>query len=68
MKEAWKKIANHLNKKSNHKRFEVKNISTKTKIWKITCSNLSLQIRFILSECMTSLRCNDWVYWVKYKS
>ena len=68
MKEAWKKIINHLSKKSDHKRSEVKNISTKTETQKITCSDLSLQIRLILSKCMTSLRRDDWVYWVEYES
>ncbi len=68
MREAWKKIANHLNKKSSHKHFKVKNISMKTEIQKITRLNLSLQIRFILSKCMISLKRDDWVYWVKYKS
>ncbi len=68
MKEAWKKIANHLNKKSDYKRSEVENISMKIKTWKITCSDLSLQIRFILSKCMTSLKHDDQVYWVKYES
>ncbi len=68
MKEAWKKIANCLDKKSDHKHSEVKNISMKTETWKITRSDLSLQIRFILSRCTTSLRRDDQVYWVKYKS
>ncbi len=68
MKKVWKKIANHLSKKSDYKCSEVKNISTKTETWKITCSDLSLQIRFILSRCTTFLRRDDQVYWVKYKS
>ncbi len=68
MKEAWKKIANHLDKKSDHKHSEVKNISMKTETWKITCSDLSLQIKLILSRCTISLRRDDRVYWVKYES
>ncbi len=68
MKEAWKKIANHLNKKSDHKRSKVKNISMKTKTWKITRSDLSLRIRLILSRCTTSLKHDDRVYWVEYES
>jgi hypothetical protein len=68
MREMWKKIANRLNKKSDHKCSEVKNISTKTKIQKITCSDLSLQIKLILSRCTISLRRDDLMYWVEYKS
>ena len=68
MKEAWKNIANHLNKKSDHKRSEVENISTTKETQKIICSDLSLQIKFIINICMTSLRRDDLVYWVKYES
>ena len=68
MREAWKNITNHLDKKSNHKHFEVKNISTMKETWKIICSDLSLQIRLIIDKCMISLRRDDLVYWVKYKS
>ncbi len=68
MKEAWKNIANYLDKKSDHKRSEVKNISTTKETWKIICSDLSLQIRLIINKCITSLRRDDLVYWVKYES
>ncbi len=68
IREAWKNIANHLDKKSDHKRSEVENISTMKETWKIIRSDLSLQIRFIINKCTTSLRCDDLVYWVEYKS
>jgi len=68
MKEAWKNIANHLNKKSDHKRSEVKNISTMKETWKIICSDFSLQIRLIINKCITSLKHDDLVYWVEYES
>jgi len=68
MKEAWKNITNHLNKKSDHKHSEVKNISTTRETWKIICSDLSLQIRLIINRCTTFLKRDDLVYWVKYKS
>ena len=68
MREVWKNIANHLNKKSDHKRFKVKNISMMRKTWKIICLDLSLRIRLIINKCITSLKHNDLVYWVKYES
>ncbi len=68
MREAWKNITNHLNKKSNHKSSEVENISTTRETWKIIHSDLSLQIRLIINRCTTSLRRDDLVYWVKYES
>ena len=68
MKEAWKNIANHLNKKSDHKRSEVENISTMKETQKIICSDLSLWIRLIINRCTTSLRRDDLMYWVKYES
>ncbi len=68
MKEAWKNIANYLDKKSDYKCSEVENISTTKETWKIICSDLLLQIRFIIDKCMTSLKRDDLVYWVKYKS
>ncbi len=68
MREAWKNIANHLDKKSDHKYFEVKNISTTKETWKIIRSNLSLQIKLIINKCTTSLKRDDLVYWVKYES
>ncbi len=68
MREAWKNIANHLDKKSDHKRSEVKNISMMKETWKIICSDFSLQIRLIINRCTTSLKRDDLVYWVKYES
>jgi len=68
MREAWKNIANHLDKKSGHKCSEVENISMMKEIWKIICSDLSLRIRVIIDRCMTSLKRDDLLYWVKYES
>ncbi len=68
MKEAWKNIANYLNKKSDYKCSKVENISTTKKTWKIIHSDLLLQIKLIIDKCMTSLKRDDLVYWVKYKS
>ncbi len=68
MKEAWKNIANHLDKKSDHKRSEVENISTTKETQKIIHSDLSLQIKLIINKCITSLRRDDLVYWVEYES
>ncbi len=68
MRKVWKNIANHLNKKLDHKRFEVENISTTRETQKIICSDLSLRIRLIIDKCMTSLRRDNLVYWVEYKS
>ncbi len=68
MKEAWKNIANHLDKKSDYKRSEVENISTMKETQKIICSDLSLQIKLIINKCITFLRRDNLVYWVKYKS
>ena len=68
IKEAWKNIANHLDKKSDHKCSEVENISTTKETWKIICSDLSLQIKLIINKCTTFLKRDDLVYWVKYKS
>ena len=68
MRKAWKNISNHLDKKSDHKRSEVKNISTMKETWKIICSDFSLQIRLIINKCITSLKHDDLVYWVEYES
>ncbi len=68
MRKAWKNISNHLDKKSDHKRSEVKNISMMKETQKIICSNLSLQIKLIIDKCTTSLKRDDLVYWVKYES
>ncbi len=68
MREVWKNIANHLDKKSDHKRSEVENISTTKETWKIIHSDLSLRIRLIIDRCTTSLRRDNLVYWVKYES
>ena len=68
IREVWKNIANHLDKKSGHKCSEVKNISTTREIQKIICSDLSLQITLIINKCMTSLKRDDLMYWVEYES
>ncbi len=68
MREAWKNIANHLDKNSDYKHSEVENISMMRETQKIICSDLSLWIRLIINRCMTSLRRDDLVYWVKYES
>ncbi len=68
MKEAWKNIANHLDKKSDHKRSEVKNISMMRETWKIIHSDLLLRIRLIINKCTTSLKRDDLMYWVEYES
>ncbi len=64
----WKNIVNCLDKKSGHKRSEVKNISMMKETQKIICSDLSLWIRLIINRCTTSLRRDDLMYWVKYES
>ncbi len=68
IKEVWKNITNHLDKKSDHKCSEVKNISMTRETQKIIHSDLSLRIKLIINRCMTSLRRDDLVYWVKYES
>ena len=68
MKKVWKNITNYLDKKSDHKCSEVENISTTKETQKIICSDLSLQIRLIINKCITSLKCDNLVYWVEYKS
>ncbi len=68
MKEAWKNITNYLNKKSDYKRSEVKNISTTKETWKIIHLDLSLRIKLIIDRCTTFLRRHDLVYWVNYES
>ncbi len=68
MREVWKNITNHLDKKLDHKRSEVENISMMRETRKIICSNLSLRIRLIINKYTTSLKCDDLVYWVEYKS
>ncbi len=68
MREVWKNITNHLDKKLDYKRSEVENISMMRETQKIICSNLSLRIRLIINKYTTSLKCDDLVYWVEYKS
>ncbi len=68
IRKVWKNIANPLNKKSDHKRSEIENISMMRETWKIIRSDLSLQIRLIINRCMTFLKCDNLVYWVKYES
>ncbi len=68
MREVWKNITNHLNKKSDHKHSEVKNISTMKETQKIIHSNFSLQRKLIINRCTTFLRRDDLVYWVEYES
>ncbi len=68
MRKAWKNITNHLDKRSDHKRSEVKNISMTRETQKIIHSDLSLQIKLIINKCTTSLKRDDLVYWVEYKS
>ncbi len=68
MKKVWKNITNYLDKKSDHKCSEVENISTTKETQKIIYSDLSLQIRLIINKCITSLKYDNLVYWVEYKS